>query len=105
MRGRSILKGILKNPAESRGVGTDFRLYLCGQLGRSSRQILERSGTRPIKIGAIFKNYVHVRKAKIRDSTHGLNMRGASNSRDDRKGYLVFDDVWAAIPPLQQDEQ
>ncbi len=95
---------VLINPAHARRVGTEFGCDARRQLAGDLRKVLVHPTARPVQIGAVLENHVHVRKPKIAGTADGLHARRAEQRGDDRIGDLVFHDVRAAVPLRKHDD-
>ena len=56
-----INQRILEDPADTGGVWAQRRLGVVGQLPRDLAQVLQHTGPRPVQVGTVLENDVHVR--------------------------------------------
>ncbi len=101
---RVIPQNVLKDPAQPGGVRTDLRFHTFGQSWHHCREIFEGSGARPIDVGALFEDHIHVGEAEVRDAAHRAHSRRSGHGGDDGIGDLIFENVRAAVPPREDDD-
>ena len=89
----AIHQRILKYPAHARGIRTNFRAHAGRQLALNLVQILQHARTGPVQIGAVFKNDVHVRIAKLRKTAHGLCAGNRQHGGSQWIGDLIFNNL------------
>ena len=95
---RGVHQGVLIYPPQTRGIGAELGCHPFRQTGEHAGEILRRSRARPVQIGSILKDDVHVGVAEIGEAPHRLDPRRAEHGGDDRIRDLVLDDIRTAVP-------
>ncbi len=101
---RRVHQRVLEDPAHPGGVGAQFRLHPLGKSRLDLGQVLEHPRARPVEIGAVLEDHVHVGEAEVGEAADGLHLGRAEKRGDDRVGDLVLDDVRRAVPSRVDDD-
>ena len=89
----AIHQRVLKYPADARGVRSHFRANASRQFSLNLVEVLQYARARPVRIGAIFENDVHVGIAKLRETAHGFRARYRQHGGGQRVGHLIFNNL------------
>lgn len=101
---RGVDQRVLIDPAQSGRIGAQLSLHALGQPGLHAGQVLQSSRARPVEIGSIFEDHIHVGVAEVGDAAHCLDFRRSHHGGDNGIRDLVFDDIGAAIPARIDDD-
>ncbi len=104
VRAGAVHQRVLEDPAHAGGIGTQLRRYPLGQPGLDLGEVLEHPRARPVDVGAVLEDHVHVGEAEVGEAANRLDLRRAEQRGDDRVGDLVFDDVGRAVPARVDDD-
>jgi hypothetical protein len=80
----------LVDPADAGGIRPDLRRDALGHAAGGEVEVLQHARTRPVDVGAIFKNDVDKRRAKKRETAHHLRFGHRQHGRGQRVGHLVL---------------
>ncbi len=98
-------EGVLVDPACAGCVRTNGGMHVCWQAPCDLLQILQDARARPIEIRSVLEDDEDVGIAEHRLRAHCFDMRRGQQSRDDRIGNLVLDDVgWLTCPRRVDDD-
>jgi len=95
---RRIHQSILIDPPETGSIGAKLGPDPIRQTRNDAREILQCTRARPVQIGSIFKDHVHVGVAEIGEAPDRLDPRRAEHGSDDGIRDLVLDDIRTAVP-------
>src|SRR5207245_4139201 len=96
-----VNNSIFIDPACSRCVRTDCRMYICWKTSLDGLQILEDPRARPIHVSAVLKYNEDVRIVEHGLRTDGFDARSSQKRRDNGIRNLVFDDVGRLTFPVR----
>ena len=99
-----VQERVLEDPAHTGRIRTDGRVDLLRQLSSNPLQVLDDAAPRPVHVGAVLEDDVDVRNAEIGEAADRFDARGRDQSRDDRVGDLILDEIGAAADPLGRDD-
>ena len=97
---RAVHQGVLIDPADTCGVGTELRRRAGGQFGLHARERLEHAGARPILIHPVLEHHVDEGGTEHGDAAHVLCPRQAQQRARHRIGDEVFDQLRALAGKL-----
>ena len=93
MLATAVHQRILINPTHSCGIWAQRRFGAGGQAALNLAQVLQHPRTRPVQVGAVFKQHVDKAVAEKRIATHGLGARHREHGGGQRVSDLVFDNL------------
>ena len=99
-----IHERVLEDPAHAGGIRPELGSNAFGELRDDLAQVLERPAARPVDVGPVLEDDVHVREAEVGEAPDSLDVGGAQHRGDDRVGDLVLDDVRTAVPARVDDD-
>ena len=88
-----IGKYIFKHPANAGSIRPQRSFRFRRQAALDLAQVLQHAGARPVRIGAIIKQYVNVSIAEHGKTAHGFRPRHRQHGGGQRIGHLIFDNL------------
>ena len=98
MLSRAIHQRVLVDPPHAGGVRADLGAHSLRKSRQDLAQILEDAAARPVEVGAVLEDDVDVGEAEVGKAADGFHLGRTQESRDDRIGDLVLQDVGAPVP-------
>src|SRR4029453_10487163 len=95
---------VLEHPADTRRVGPELRAHPGGEHRLDPREGLEDAAARPVEIGAVLEDHVHVAEAEVGEAADRPHVGRTEGGAPDRIGDLVLHDVGAAVPAGVDDD-
>ena len=103
MPSRRVDQRVLVDPADAGGIGPELGADALRQERLDLAQVLEHAAARPVEVGPVLEDHVHVRVAEVGEAADDLDARRPQQRGHDRIGDLVLDDVGAAVPARVDD--
>ena len=87
------LQGVLVDPADAGGVGSQLDLGRRRQRPLDAGEVLQHAAAGPVQVGAVLEDDVDEREAEERVAAHGLGEGHGEHLGRQRVGDLVLDDL------------
>ncbi len=99
-----VHENVLEAPAHAGRVGTEVRIDSFGKLAPQPVQVLKNAAARPVEVRSVLEDDVDVREAEEGVAADGLDLRGGDESRHNRIGDLILDQVRVLPLPVRVDD-
>ena len=84
---------VFKDPAHAGSVRANLGAHALRQFALHLIEVLQHARARPVEVGAVLKNHVHVGVAKLREAAHRFRARHRQHGGGERISYLILDNL------------